>query len=140
PVTPGLCSGRVRVLTGMGELEQVMAGDVVVLPDDGADYTAAIRRAGAVILDQAGGTSPAAVLCEELGIPCVCATGLGSTLLKPDQTVTVDGNWGRVLAGVVVVKSSRPGRHHPAHHHHPGEGPSDGAGAGGERSLLEFDS
>ncbi len=139
PVTPGLCSGKVRVLASAGELEQVKPGDVVVLPSDGVDYTAAVRRAGAVILDQANGTSPAAVLCEQLGIPCVCATGLGSALLKPGQTVTVDGNWGRVLAGVVVVKSSRPGRHHHGHHH-PGDGTGREADPTGARALHEFDS
>lgn len=139
PVTPGLCSGKVRVLGGAGAPQLVNAGDVVVLPGDGMDYTAAVRRAGAVIMDQTTAAAETAVLCEQLGIPCVCGTGIGSTLLKPDQTVTVDGTWGRVLAGVVVVKSSRPGRHHG--HLHPGEAPGrDFAPPGDARSLHEFDS
>lgn len=116
PASPGLCSGKVRVLANPEDTDGVRAGDVVVLRGALAGFDAAVRRAGAVVMDQEETGTQTISLCEELGIPCVCGTGMGSTILKADQTVTVDGTWGRVLEGVVVLKAGRHGRqHHPSH-------------------------
>lgn len=61
--------------------------------------------ARAVVTEQGGSTSHAAVVSRALGRPCVVGVGAnGGTGPKPGETVTVDGETGRVYAGQLPVE------------------------------------
>jgi len=59
--------------------------------------------ARAVITEQGGATSHAAVVSRALGVPCVVGCGSGKLLTLAGSTVTVDGASGRIYAGVLPV-------------------------------------
>lgn len=81
------------------------AGEAVVLarattsPDD----VHGMIVARAIITEQGGSTSHAAVVGRALGKPCVVGCGAGSLLVLAGRTVTVDGQAGVVLDGRLPV-------------------------------------
>ncbi|QQG49713.1 MAG: phosphoenolpyruvate synthase [Candidatus Berkelbacteria bacterium] len=98
----GLKSGPVKVIHKPTEIDQVLAGDVLVTEMTSPDYVPAMRRAAAIVTDTGGRTSHAAIVSRELGIPCVVGTGTATATLKTGQVVTVDGAQGKVYKGKVA--------------------------------------
>ena len=83
------------------------AGEAVVLarattsPEDLHGMIAA----RAVITDQGGSTSHAAVVGRALGLPCVVGCGPGSLARLAGETVTVDGRSGKVFEGALAIEA-----------------------------------
>ena len=84
---------------------RALAGEAIVLarattsPDDVHGMIAC----HAVITEQGGATSHAAVVSRALGVPCVVGCGDGAVTALAGQTVTVDGASGMVYAGALPV-------------------------------------
>jgi len=82
-------------------LELAAAGTSVVLvrPTTAPEDVPAMFDSVAVVTDLGGGTSHAALVCREIGLPCVVGCGAGTSQRLDGRTVTVDGTSGRVYAG-----------------------------------------
>jgi len=104
PASPGIASGPVKIITSAKEIEKVKPGDVLVAPMTSPDFVPAMRKAVAIVTDQGGQTSHAAIVSRELGIPCVVGTKMATKELKAEQIVTVDGATGQVYLGSKKVK------------------------------------
>jgi pyruvate, water dikinase len=63
------------------------------------DYVPAMKKAAAIITDEGGQTSHAAIVSRELGIPCVVGTKEATSKLKDGDVVTVDGAAGAIYMG-----------------------------------------
>ena len=55
-----------------------------------------MRKAGAIITDEGGLTSHAAVISREFGIPCIVGTHKATEIFKNGDLVEVDANKGVV--------------------------------------------
>ena len=97
--SPGVASGRVRVLNSPSEGSQLVSGEVLVAPMTNPDWLPTLRRAAAVVTDSGGVTCHAAIASRELGVPCVVGTHDATTRLHTGDLVTVDGARGIVTAG-----------------------------------------
>ena len=64
-----------------------------------------MRRASAVICEEGGLTSHAAIVCLELRIPCIVSASGAMKVLDDGMLVTVDGMRGVVYRGVVRLRS-----------------------------------
>ncbi|KKQ24686.1 MAG: Phosphoenolpyruvate synthase [Microgenomates group bacterium GW2011_GWC1_37_12b] len=105
--SPGIGTGQVKILKSPKEISKVKQGDVLVAPMTSPDYVPAMKRANAIITDEGGQTSHAAIVSRELGIPCVVGTKEATKLLKDDAVVTVDGSKGFIyLGGNVKLEKS----------------------------------
>lgn len=96
------------VVTDSDEAERrAVAGETVVLarattsPEDVHGMIAAV----AVVTEQGGSTSHAAVVGRALGVPCIVGCGENSVTMLTGETVTVDANSGRIMAGALPVVS-----------------------------------
>ncbi len=98
PASPGVGSGRIRIIFDPAETAQVSEGDVLVAEMTTPDFVPAMKRAAAIITERGGRTCHAAIISRELGVPCVVGA-LGATSLQPGSIVTVDGGGGQVYAG-----------------------------------------
>jgi pyruvate,water dikinase len=78
------------------EFGTVRSGDILVCPYTNPSWTPLFQRAAAVVVDTGGIGSHAAIVARENGIPAVMGTGTGTTTLRNDQLVTVDGTAGTV--------------------------------------------
>ena len=110
PASPGVSSGPVRLLPDASHIDDVKAGDVLVAATTNPDFVPGMKRAAAVVTTQPGRASHAALVCQELGIPCVISPETGIRVLKHGQIVTVDGTTGRVLEGIVKLRQTRPAK------------------------------
>jgi pyruvate,water dikinase len=106
--SPGVATGRVRVLTSATQSAQLQPGEVLVAPMTSPDWVPLMRRASAIVTDAGGMTSHAAIVSRELGIPCVVGTRSATRTLRDGVQVTVNGKEGTVLAGAVHVAEAAP--------------------------------
>jgi pyruvate,water dikinase len=97
-------AGRARVIHDPAELSTFVDGEVLVAGMTDPDWEPVLKRAAAVVTDQGGRTCHAAIVCRELGIPCVVGTGGATRTLVTGELVTVscaEGTEGHVYAGEV---------------------------------------
>jgi pyruvate,water dikinase len=99
--SPGIASGAVRIVTKLDHLDQVSEGDVIVTEMTMPDMVPAMKRAAAIVTDEGGMTSHAAIVSRELGVPAVVGCGGATRTLENGQVVTVDGEMGTVRKGAV---------------------------------------
>ncbi|MDA1188698.1 MAG: phosphoenolpyruvate synthase [Chloroflexi bacterium] len=105
--SPGIGSGRTKVLSGPEEMHRVEKGDILVAEMTTPDYVPAMRRASAIVTDRGGRTCHAAIVSREMGLPCVVGAGNATELLTGEQTVTVDGTSGHVYEGILDIQPVR---------------------------------
>jgi len=101
PASPGVGIGRAKVILDPNELDEVREGDVLVTKMTNPDFVPAMRKVVAIVTDEGGITSHAAIVSRELGIPCVVGTGNATQVIRSGQLVTVDGRVGVVYEGEV---------------------------------------
>lgn len=101
PASPGLVSGKVRIISGPSEIFKVKKGEILVAKMTNPDYVPAMKTAAAVVTDEGGRTSHAAIVSRELGIPCIVGTELATKILKDGEEIIIDGSKGLIYAGVL---------------------------------------
>ena len=116
PASPGIGTGPVKILSSPKEIGKINKGDVMVAPMTSPDYVPAMKKSAAIITDQGGQTSHAAIVSRELGIPCVVGAKDATKKLRDGQIVTVNGEDGLVYLGtntkiLEVSKASQVLRH-----------------------------
>ena len=99
PASPGIATGRVRVIVDAHETAAIGEGDVLVAEMTTPDFVPAMKRAAAIITERGGRTCHAAIISRELGVPCVVGA-VGAATLANGREVTVDGASGLVYDGV----------------------------------------
>ena len=106
--SPGAASGTVKIIPDPSHIDKILPGDILVAEMTTPDFVPAMKRAVGIITDRGGRTAHAAIVSRELGIPCVVGTEIATKTLKDGQEVTVDGSTGKVYAGRVEIKSTKP--------------------------------
>ena len=71
-------------------------GDILVSIASDPDIVPAMKKAAAIVTEQGGVTSHAAIVSRELGIPCVIGTKIATKVLKDGDIVEVDATKGTV--------------------------------------------
>lgn len=94
----GRVEGPVRVIRDASEFSLLQPGEVLVCPATNPSWTPLFARAAAVVVDNGGIASHAAIVAREYGIPAVMGTGDGTRVLQSDDLVRVDGDVGTVTA------------------------------------------
>jgi phosphoenolpyruvate synthase/pyruvate phosphate dikinase len=92
----GKASGIVKKIFRPSDMEKMKKGDILVSIATNPDIVPAMRKAAAIITDQGGVTSHAAIVSRELGIPCVIGTKIATRVLKDGDRVEVDATKGLV--------------------------------------------
>ena len=73
--SPGMASGKVKIVLDIDELDKIEDGDIMVTTMTTPDMVPAMRRASGIVTDEGGVTCHASIISRELGIPCVVGTG-----------------------------------------------------------------
>ncbi|OGK41216.1 hypothetical protein A3A74_04195 [Candidatus Roizmanbacteria bacterium RIFCSPLOWO2_01_FULL_35_13] len=92
----GKVNGIVVIVHGIKDLQKVKDGFILVAITTHPDYTIAMRKAAAIITDEGGITSHAAIVSREYGIPCIVGTENATKVLKDGDRVEVDAIKGLV--------------------------------------------
>ncbi len=105
--SPGINSGKVKIVYSLDDLKKIQKGDVLVTKMTNPDMVVTMQRAAAIVTDEGGITSHASIVSREMGIPAVVGTGNATKSLKDEEIVTVDGDSGKVYAGQGETKISK---------------------------------
>ncbi len=97
----GQAKGRVRLVFSVHDVPKVEKGDIMVAPSTNPTFVPAMERAKAIITDEGGLLSHAAIVSRELKIPCVVGTKIATQVFKDGDMVEVNANhgWVRKLTG-----------------------------------------
>ncbi len=92
--SPGLAKGHVKIIRGKGEYSKFNKGDILVTISTNPNMVPLMKKAAAIVTETGGITSHAAIVSRELGVPCVIATRIATSVLKDGDFVEVDANKG----------------------------------------------
>ena len=100
--SPGIGSGKVKIVKDLADLKKIIKGDVLVTGMTDPDMVVSMQKAAAIVTDEGGLTAHAAIVSREMGIPAVVGTQEATTKLKEGEVVTVDGFTGKIYKGKVA--------------------------------------
>lgn len=109
--SPGIGSGKVKIVLDLKDLGKVNQGDVLVTRMTNPDMVVTMQKSAAIVTDEGGLTAHAAIVSREMGIPAIVGTEEATTKLKEGEIITVDGFTGKVYKGKVaetIVKEIKP--------------------------------
>ena len=95
----GVREGRAHVVRSVDDLTLLKEGDVLVALTTGESFNVGLAMASAVVTDNGGLMSHAAIMAREFGIPAVVGTRDGTLRIPDGATVRVDGDNGEVSWG-----------------------------------------
>ena len=84
--SPGVATGRVRVVDSIEQLPEVREGEILVTSNTDPGWTAVFSKIGGLITETGGILSHGAVVSREYGIPAVTAVK-GATKIFIDGSV-----------------------------------------------------
>lgn len=97
-------SGKARILHSPSEISKLNIGEILVTERTDPDWDPVLKKAAAIITDQGGRTSHAAIVARELGAIAIVGTAIGTQKIKDEQLITVStakGNTGEVYDGLL---------------------------------------
>ena len=96
PASPGKVQGPVKVILGSDQFSNFVEGDILITNQTTPDFVPLMKKAKAIIAEQGGITSHAAIVSRELGIPCVVGVKDAMRIFKDGEQVEVDASVGIV--------------------------------------------
>ena len=95
-VSPGVVTGKARVILRADTDGQVLPGEILVAPFTDPGWTPYFMPAAAIVMDIGGLLSHGSIIAREYGIPAVVNVGPATKIIKTGQTIQVDANRGIV--------------------------------------------
>jgi phosphohistidine swiveling domain-containing protein len=92
----GKVQGRVKIVNSIRDMKKMKQGDILVSIATNPDVVPAMKKAGAIVTEQGGITSHAAIVSREMGTPCVIGTKIATKVFKDGDMVEVDAYKGIV--------------------------------------------
>lgn len=101
-----IATGLARIISDPKDIHEFKEGEILVTQVTDPDWEPIMQIASAIVTNQGGRTSHAAIVARELGIPAVVGSLDATSKIKTGQEVTVDcsGESGLVLAGRLKFK------------------------------------
>jgi phosphohistidine swiveling domain-containing protein len=90
----GVIVGKVSVCFSSRDIGKVKDGDILVISSTTPDYLMAMRKSSAIVTEEGGITSHAAIVSRELNKPCIIGTKIATKVLKDGDLIEVDANKG----------------------------------------------
>ncbi|NCF75258.1 MAG: hypothetical protein GWO87_02105 [Xanthomonadaceae bacterium] len=92
----GIIIGKAKVCLDKNAISKINKGDILVVQFTTPDFVPAMEKAAAIVADQGGLSSHAAIVSRELNVPCVIATKNGTRIIHDNDLLEVDARNGIV--------------------------------------------
>ena len=86
---PGTVRGAARVLLSAHNIAAMQDGEILITMMTTPDFVPAMRKAKAIVTDEGGITSHAAIISRELGIPCIVGTKVATKFFKTGDFIEI---------------------------------------------------
>jgi len=102
PANPGIATGEVYLVKVVGvdrladDLKNFKQGQILVTTMTQPSMVLLAQKAAAIVTDEGGVTSHAAVLAREFGVPCIVGCHVATRAFKTGDRIKVDANKGIV--------------------------------------------
>lgn len=90
----GNAKGKIRIVLGKKDFDSFMEGEILVTTMTRPEFMPLMRRAAAIVTDEGGLTSHAAIISRELRKPCIVGTKNATQVLKTGDEVEVNAESG----------------------------------------------
>lgn len=110
PVGNKIGSGRANVIHDVKGIDRFRPGDVLITKMTDPDWEPIMKIASAIVTDEGGRTSHAAIVSRELGIPAIVGAEGATKKIPHFRPVTVscsEGDVGRVYSGTLPFRVSK---------------------------------
>jgi pyruvate,water dikinase len=94
--SPGVYEGPARLVSGPGDFDRIVQGDVLVTESTTEAFNILLPLLGAIVTDSGGLLSHSAIVAREYGIPGVVGTREATQRIADGARVRVDGDAGEV--------------------------------------------
>lgn len=95
---PGKVRARAKIIYYKKDLAKLEKGDILVSTMTEVDFVPYFKKVAAIITDEGGLTSHAAIISREMKIPCIIGTKIATKVLKDGQLVEVNA-----IKGVIII-------------------------------------
>ncbi|MFH0713725.1 MAG: PEP-utilizing enzyme, partial [Candidatus Micrarchaeota archaeon] len=96
PANGGTATGPAVIVKTKSDLLKVRSGCVLVAQTTYPEYTPFMKKAVAIVTDEGGVTSHAAIVARELGIPCIVGTKNATKIFTDNELIIVNADKGTV--------------------------------------------
>jgi pyruvate,water dikinase len=96
PVSPGVVTGRARVIIDPSTDGPLEPGEILVAPVTDAGWTPLFALAAGLVVDLGSALSHGSTVAREYGLPAVVNVRSGTRRIRTGDIVTVNGNAGKV--------------------------------------------
>ena len=96
--------GKARIINSPKQMKHFKSGEVLVTRITDPDWEPIMRIASAIVTEQGGKTSHAAIVSRELGTPCIVGAAKARQLIKNHEEITAscaEGEVGYVYKGLL---------------------------------------
>ncbi|WP_338601524.1 pyruvate, water dikinase [Sulfolobus tengchongensis] len=102
--SPGIAYGKAKIIIDIKDpkVHDFQKGDILVTKMTDPDWVPLMKIAGAIVTDEGGMTSHAAIVSRELGIPAVVGCREATKVIQDNQEITVDAIRGIIYEGKVL--------------------------------------
>ena len=92
-------TGTARVIHSLEETDRLCEGDILVTKFTDTGWTSKFALLGGIVTEYGGILCHAAIVSREYGIPCVVCAENATQLIKDGETITIDGETGKIEIG-----------------------------------------
>ena len=103
PASPGIASGKAYVVTDISQIQNFKTGQILVAKMTSPDLVPIMKKAAAILTQEGGLTSHAAIVSRELGKPCIVGIPNLLKTVKNNTFLTVDANQGHIYLGHKII-------------------------------------
>jgi phosphoenolpyruvate synthase/pyruvate phosphate dikinase len=96
PASPGIATGRARILSSLADIQHLVEGDEAVLPDSNSAWFSVLGHVAGVITENGGSLSNFASLASEAAVPTVTGVAGAGALITDRVVIRIDGRTGQV--------------------------------------------
>jgi phosphohistidine swiveling domain-containing protein len=90
----GKVKGKAKIINSLESCSKFEEGDILISINTNPSLIHIIKKASAIITDEGGITSHAAIVSREFDIPCIIGTKIATKVFKDNDLVEVDANNG----------------------------------------------
>lgn len=94
PAYGGTVRGTVRIINSVRHISRLSHGDILVAVTTNPALLPAMKKAAAIVTNEGGITSHAAIVSRELQIPCIVGAKMATKIFKDGDLVEVDAKHG----------------------------------------------
>ncbi len=93
----GRVTGIARIINSRNEIGKIKKGEILVSRATNPDLIIAMQRAAAIVTDEGGITSHAAIVSREMKKPCVIGTKIATKIILDGDMLEIDAGKGEVI-------------------------------------------